>query len=64
VWTGFVSPRLGDFLGYMTIGGKYWDQQIFGATISAPTWQQAMEGALKGQPAQDFTPPTGFPPVG
>jgi membrane peptidoglycan carboxypeptidase len=63
VWTGFVSPKPGDFLGYMTVGGHYWDQQIFGATISAPTWQQAMEGALKGQPVQYFTPPVGFPPA-
>jgi len=64
VWTGFISPQPGDFLGYMKIGGKYWDQQIFGATISAPTWQQAMEGALDGQPVERFTPPVGFPPVG
>ncbi|HTJ67088.1 MAG TPA: transglycosylase domain-containing protein [Actinospica sp.] len=64
VWTGFISPRKGDFLGYLSIGGKYWDQQIFGATISAPTWQEAMKGAMKGQPVQQFTPPTGFPPIG
>ena len=63
VWTGFVSPKAGDFLGYMEIGGKYWDQQIFGATISAPTWQQAMEGALEGQPVEQFAPAVGFPPV-
>jgi membrane peptidoglycan carboxypeptidase len=63
VWTGFISPKPGDFLGYMTIGGTYWDQQIFGATISGPTWQQAMEGALQGQPVEQFTPPTGFPPA-
>jgi len=64
VWTGFISPKPGDFLGYMTIGGKYWDQQIFGATISAPTWQEAMEGALQDQPVEQFAPPTGFPPAG
>jgi membrane carboxypeptidase/penicillin-binding protein len=63
VWTGFISPKPGDFLGYMDIGGTYWDQQIFGATISGPTWQQAMEGALQGQPVEQFTPPTGFPPA-
>jgi membrane peptidoglycan carboxypeptidase len=63
VWTGFISPKQGDFLGYMTIGGHYWDQQIFGATISAPTWQQAMKGAMKGLPVEDFTPPQGFPPI-
>jgi membrane peptidoglycan carboxypeptidase len=63
VWTGFVSPRKGDFLGYMSVGGQYWDQQIFGATISAPTWQQAMQGALRGQPVEYFTPPYGFPPI-
>lgn len=63
VWTGFISPKPGDFLGFMDIGGRYWDQQIFGATISAPTWQQAMKGALKGQPVQNFTQPQGFPPI-
>ena len=63
VWTGFISPKAGDFLGFMRIGGTYWDQQIFGATISAPTWQEAMKGALRGQPVEDFTPATGFPPV-
>jgi membrane peptidoglycan carboxypeptidase len=63
VWTGFISPQKGDFLGYMRIGGRYWDQQIFGATISAPTWQQAMKGALKGQPVEYFVPPTGYPPI-
>lgn len=61
VWTGFISPERGDFLGYMRIGGKYWDQQIFGATISAPTWQEAMEGALRGQPVEQFAAPSGFP---
>jgi membrane peptidoglycan carboxypeptidase len=63
VWTGFIDPQPGDFLGYMTIGGKYWDEQIFGATISAPTWREAMKGALRGQPVEQFTPPTGFPPA-
>jgi len=64
VWTGFISPKKGDVLGYMSIGGKYWDQQIFGATISAPTWREAMKGALSGQPVEQFTQPTGFPSVG
>ena len=63
VWTGFVSPAPGDFLGYLDIGGHYWDQQIFGATISAPTWQQAMANALEGQPVEYFTEPYGYPPV-
>ena len=64
VWTGFINPRPGDFLGDMTVGGTYYYGQIFGATISAPTWQEAMEGAMQGQPVQDFVPPTGFPPIG
>jgi membrane peptidoglycan carboxypeptidase len=63
VWTGFISPGKGDFLGYMSIGGTYWDQQIFGATISGTTWQEAMTGALRGQVVEDFTQPTDFPPV-
>ena len=63
VWTGFISPKRGDFLGYMRIGGIYWDQQIFGATVSGPTWQEAMKGALRGQPVEDFTGATGYPAV-
>jgi membrane peptidoglycan carboxypeptidase len=63
VWTGFIDPKVGDFLGYMSVGGTYWDQQIFGATISAPTWQQAMQDALRGRPVENFTAPNGFPPA-
>ncbi|HEU5331872.1 MAG TPA: transglycosylase domain-containing protein [Actinocrinis sp.] len=64
VWTGFIRPDTlkGDYMGNMRVGGTYYYGQIFGATISAPIWQQAMKKALAGTPAQDFTAPTGFPP--
>ncbi|HEY3869486.1 MAG TPA: transglycosylase domain-containing protein [Actinocrinis sp.] len=63
VWTGFVVPNTlqGDYMGNMSVGGQYYYGQIFGATISAPIWQQAMEGALDGQPVDQFTTPTGYP---
>jgi hypothetical protein len=45
----------------MSVGGQYYGGEIFGATISAPIWQQAMNGALADQPVLTFNPPTGFP---
>ena len=63
VWTGFVVPNTlqGDYMGNMSVGGQYYYGQIFGATISAPIWQQAMEGALAGQPVEQFNAPSGYP---
>ena len=61
-WTGFVDAgKKGESMSDMTVGGQYYGAQIFGATISAPIWQQAMDGALADQPAVGFTAPTGFP---
>ena len=64
VWTGFIRPDTlkGDYMGNMSVGGTYYSGQIFGATISAPIWQQAMKKAMSGMAVQDFTAPTGFPP--
>ena len=61
VWTGFVSPSAGESMSNMSVGGQYYGGELFGATISAPIWQQAMNGALADQPVLTFNPPTGFP---
>jgi len=63
VWTGFINPntKQGDYMGNMSVGGTYYGGQIFGATISAPIWQAAMNGALANQPDLGFNAPTGFP---
>lgn len=62
VWTGFVDAgKKGEAMSGITVGGRYYGGEIFGATISAPIWQQAMSGALANQPAIGFTAPTGFP---
>jgi membrane peptidoglycan carboxypeptidase len=63
VWTGFVDSGggRGESMSNMTVGGQYYGGEIFGATISAPIWQQAMNGALADQPVLTFNPPTGFP---
>ena len=63
VWTGFVDSGggKGESMSNMSIGGQYYGGEIFGATISAPIWQQAMNGALADQPVLSFNPPTGFP---
>jgi membrane peptidoglycan carboxypeptidase len=62
VWTGFVDGGgRGESMSDMSIGGQYYGGEIFGATISAPIWQQAMNGALANQPVLQFNAPTGFP---
>ncbi|MGH3415239.1 MAG: transglycosylase domain-containing protein, partial [Actinocrinis sp.] len=59
-WTGFVDFGSKSKLANIKLGPTYWSGQIFGASISAPTWNDAMNGALAGVPAQQFTPPVGF----
>ena len=62
VWTGFVNGGgKGESMSNISVGGQYYGGEIFGATISAPIWQQAMNGALANQPVLTFNPPTGFP---
>jgi membrane peptidoglycan carboxypeptidase len=62
VWTGFTDGGgKNEVMGNMSVGGQYYGGQIFGATISAPIWQQAMNGALANQPVLTFNAPTGFP---
>ena len=59
VWTGYINP--GDYKGQaVKIGGQTFDGQIFGASICAPIFNQAVTAALSGVPATSFTPPTGF----
>jgi len=47
-------------LANVRIGPTYYPQQIFGASISAPTFNDAMAGALAGTAVESFTAPTGF----
>jgi len=63
VFTGFVDSGggKGESMSNMSVGGQYYGGEIFGATISAPIWQQAMDGALANQPVLQFNAPTGFP---
>jgi membrane peptidoglycan carboxypeptidase len=63
VWTGFVDSGggNGESMSNMSVGGQYYGGELFGATISAPIWQQAMDGALSGRPVLTFNPPSGFP---
>jgi membrane peptidoglycan carboxypeptidase len=63
VWTGFVDSGggKGESMSNMSVGGQYYGGELFGATISAPIWQQAMNGALANQPVLPFNPPSGFP---
>ena len=60
VMTG--DPRGGEQhpMRNVTIGGRYFSQ-VYGADIAGPIWQQSMEGALVGEPAESFaSPPSRF----
>ncbi|WP_326855795.1 transglycosylase domain-containing protein [Actinocrinis sp.] len=59
-WTGYVNWNSTTKLADVKIGPSYYSGQIFGASISAPTFNDAMTGALAGTAVQPFTPPTGF----
>jgi len=41
----------------ITIGGKLYSGEIFGATIAAPIWKQIMDRASVGMPVLDFGDP-------
>jgi len=59
VWTGYINPS--DYTGgAVKIGSQTFNGQIFGASISAPLFNQAMTAALQGVTPVNFTPPTGF----
>jgi membrane peptidoglycan carboxypeptidase len=59
-WTGYVNWNDKTKLAHVRIGPTYYPDQIFGASISAPTFNDAMAGALAGTAVEGFTAPTGF----
>jgi len=59
-WTGFIKWNDKTKLENLKIGPTYYPGQVFGASISAPTFNDAMAGALAGSPVVGFTAPTGF----
>jgi membrane peptidoglycan carboxypeptidase len=59
-WTGFINWDSKTKLENIKIGPTFYPNQVFGASISAPTFNDAMTGALAGLPVVGFTPPTGF----
>ena len=59
-WTGFINWDSKTKLENIKIGPTYYDGQVFGASISAPTFNDAMTAALAGDPVEPFTAPTGF----
>ena len=60
VWTGFINWNTTTKMENLKIGPKYFSGQVFGASISAPIFNDAMNGALSGVAAESFTAPTGF----
>jgi membrane peptidoglycan carboxypeptidase len=59
-WTGYVNWNSKTKLRNLQIGPTYFPDQIFGASISAPTFNDAMTGALQGTPVGTFNAPVGF----
>ncbi len=55
VWVG--TPYTQFRMKNVRLAGTYYGE-IFGGTISAPTWQAIMEGASKGMPIRDFDEPS------
>ncbi len=41
----------------ITIGGRYWPV-VSGSRVPGPIWRDMMNGALKGEPAMNFHPPS------
>ena len=52
VWVGKATPTP---MVRVSINGRYY-KQVYGGTIPAAIWKQAMLGALEGVPEQAFTP--------
>jgi membrane peptidoglycan carboxypeptidase len=52
VWVGKAKPTA---MVKVTINGHYY-KQVYGGTIPAAIWKQAMLGALEGVPTETFTP--------
>jgi membrane peptidoglycan carboxypeptidase len=69
VWYTGITPQLAtsvwmgdpDSYGFVmdkvTIGGTYWPV-VSGSRIPGPIWKDMMNGALKGEPALSFHPPS------
>jgi membrane peptidoglycan carboxypeptidase len=54
IWVG-DPDSYGYRMNNITIGGTHYDQ-VCGACVAAPIWQQMMNAALRGRPKQSFHP--------
>jgi membrane peptidoglycan carboxypeptidase len=55
VWVG--NPDFTTSMKGVTVNGKTYSDGVFGATLPAPIWQQAMEGATANLPIEAFAQP-------
>jgi membrane peptidoglycan carboxypeptidase len=55
VWVG--NPDFTTSMKGVTVNGKTYPGGVFGATLPAPIWQQAMEGATANLPVESFAQP-------
>ena len=54
VWVGDPRGGFAHPMKDVTVNGKYY-AQVFGGTMPGPIWKQAMDNALAGRPATQFT---------
>jgi membrane peptidoglycan carboxypeptidase len=56
VWLGIPNPKSGvpEPMKGVTINHRYY-RQVYGGSLPAPIWKQAVGAALEGVPVQDFT---------
>jgi len=59
VWVGTPTGDPKRELKDLTLGGRFYPRQVFGATIAAPIWKRIMDTASAGMPFRDFAEPAG-----
>ena len=60
VWVGTPNDKgNAQNLVDLQLGGTFYPNEVFGATIAAPIWKQIMDSASSGMPFRDFAEPAG-----
>ncbi|HET7305196.1 MAG TPA: penicillin-binding protein [Segeticoccus sp.] len=57
VWVGTPNDN-SLHMNDITLGGTFYEGQVFGSTIAAPLWAQLMSEASQGMPVQQFEEPS------
>ena len=60
VWVGTPNDKgNAQNLVDLQLGGTFYPNEVFGATIAAPIWKQIMDQTSAGMPVRDFAEPAG-----